>query len=107
MVSRLFLIVNIFKRIIDYFCYSLQIGPYSFTGEDSCEFQVHGSPAVIAALLDTLGAIGGLRAAGRGEFTKRAFYAGKLDLTEVEGLADLIHAETEYQRKQVNYSHYV
>lgn len=52
----------------------------------------------------------GLRSAQPGEFTKRAFYAGKLDLTEVEGLADLIHAETEYQRKQVyktKYSHLI
>ncbi|XP_067642596.1 tRNA modification GTPase GTPBP3, mitochondrial [Eurosta solidaginis] len=75
-------------------------GPYSFTGEDSCEFQVHGSLAVIAAMLDALGRIPGLRPAGAGEFTKRAFYGGKLDLTEVEGLADLIHSETEAQRKQ-------
>lgn len=76
-------------------------GPKSFTGEDSCEFQIHGGPAIIAKMLDTLMAMHGLRAAEPGEFTKRAFYAGKLDLTEVEGLADLIHAETESQRKQV------
>lgn len=76
-------------------------GPNSFTGEDSCEFQIHGGPAVITALLTCLSSITGCRPAQRGEFTKRAFYAGKLDLTEVEGLADLIHAETEYQRKQV------
>ncbi|KAJ6635908.1 tRNA modification GTPase GTPBP3, mitochondrial [Pseudolycoriella hygida] len=75
-------------------------GPKSFTGEDCCEFQVHGGPAIIVALLDALNSMKGLRAAKPGEFTKRAFYAGKMDLTEVEGLADLIHAETEQQRKQ-------
>ncbi|ALC47286.1 CG18528 [Drosophila busckii] len=75
-------------------------GPASFTGEDACEFQVHGSLAVIAAMLDALGQLPGLRPAQPGEFTKRAFFGGKLDLTEVEGLADLIHAETEAQRKQ-------
>ena len=78
-------------------------GPYSFTGEDCCEFQVHGSIAVVAALLDALGKVPGLRTAAAGEFTKRAFFGGKLDLIEVEGLADLIHAETEAQRKQVVY----
>lgn len=75
-------------------------GPFSFTGEDSCEFQVHGSIAVISAMLDALGGVPGLRQAKPGEFTKRAFFGGKLDLTEVDGLADLIHSETEAQRKQ-------
>ncbi|XP_023290896.2 tRNA modification GTPase GTPBP3, mitochondrial [Lucilia cuprina] len=75
-------------------------GPASYTGEDSCEFQVHGSLAVIAAMMDALGHVTGLRPATPGEFTKRAFFGNKLDLTEVEGLADLIHAETEAQRKQ-------
>ncbi|XP_014249731.1 tRNA modification GTPase GTPBP3, mitochondrial [Cimex lectularius] len=75
-------------------------GPKSFTGEDCCEFQVHGGPAVISSVLDALGKINGLRPAEQGEFTKRAFYSGKLDLTSVEGLADLINAETENQRKQ-------
>lgn len=79
----------------------LILGPKSFTGEDSCEFQVHGGSAIIASLLDALNSMQGLTAAKPGEFTKRAFYAGKMDLTEVEGLADLIHAETEQQRKQV------
>lgn len=77
-------------------------GPASFTGEDSCEFQVHGSLAVISAMMDALGHISGLRPATPGEFTKRAFFGNKLDLTKVEGLADLIHAETEAQRKQVH-----
>uniref|UniRef100_A0A1B0GDQ1 TrmE-type G domain-containing protein n=1 Tax=Glossina morsitans morsitans TaxID=37546 RepID=A0A1B0GDQ1_GLOMM len=75
-------------------------GPSSYTGEDCCEFQVHGSLAVIAALLENLGKLPGLRHAVPGEFTRRAFINNKLDLTEVDGLADLIHAETEAQRKQ-------
>lgn len=74
--------------------------PKSFTGEDSCEFQVHGGTAVVSALLNALSRVEGLRPAEPGEFTKRAFYNGKMDLTEVEGLADLIHAETEFQRRQ-------
>ncbi|XP_053695663.1 tRNA modification GTPase GTPBP3, mitochondrial [Sabethes cyaneus] len=75
-------------------------GPNSFTGEDSVEFHVHGGPAVISAMYDSLASMDGVRLAEPGEFTKRAFYAGKMDLTEVEGLADLIDAETEAQRKQ-------
>lgn len=74
--------------------------PKSFTGEDSCEFQVHGGPAVVAALLKALSSVEGLRPAQPGEFTRRAFFNGKMDLSEVEGLADLIHAETEHQRRQ-------
>lgn len=75
-------------------------GPHSFTGEDSVEFHIHGGPAVITAVLQALGSVPGMRPAEAGEFTRRAFHAGKLDLTEVEGLGDLIHAETEAQRKQ-------
>lgn len=75
-------------------------GPHSFTGEDSAEFQVHGGPSVVTSLLNALGELPGLRHAEPGDFAKRAFFNGKLDLTEVEGLADLIHAETEAQRKQ-------
>ncbi|KAJ8911652.1 hypothetical protein NQ315_005998 [Exocentrus adspersus] len=75
-------------------------GPRSFTGEDSFELQVHGGVAVINAVLDALGSIDRLRLAEPGEFTRRAFHNGKLDLTEVEGLADLLQAETELQRKQ-------
>ena len=75
-------------------------GPASFTGEDVVEFQVHGGSAVVKAILDALGTIEDLRPAKAGEFTKRAFRSGKLNLTEVEGLADLINAETEYQRRQ-------
>ena len=74
--------------------------PRSFTGEDSAEFQVHGSRAVLAALLDALSAVPGCRPAEPGEFTRRAFLNGKLDLAAVEGLADLIDAQTEVQRRQ-------
>lgn len=74
--------------------------PASFTGEDVAELHVTGGPAVVAALLRALGAIQGLRPAEPGEFTRRAFDNGKLDLTEAEGLADLIDAETEAQRRQ-------
>ena len=74
-------------------------GPASFTGEDSAEFHLHGGPAVIEAAIEALTALG-LRAAEPGEFTRRAFENGKLDLTEAEGLADLIDAETAAQRSQ-------
>lgn len=75
-------------------------GPHSFTGEDSAEFHIHGGPAVITSVLHGLGSLPGVRPAEAGEFTRRAFHAGKLGLTEVEGLGDLIHAETEAQRRQ-------
>ncbi|XP_072130438.1 tRNA modification GTPase GTPBP3, mitochondrial isoform X1 [Mobula birostris] len=74
--------------------------PRSFTGEDCCEFHVHGGSAVVSGVLQSLGSLPGLHPAEAGEFTKRAFQNGKLDLTEVEGLGDLIHAETEAQRRQ-------
>jgi tRNA modification GTPase len=75
-------------------------GPHSATGEDVAEFQVHGGRAVVAAVFDALAAIDGLRPAEPGEFTRRAFENGKLDLTEAEGLDDLIHADTDRQRRQ-------
>ncbi|XP_033750797.1 tRNA modification GTPase GTPBP3, mitochondrial-like [Pecten maximus] len=75
-------------------------GPDSFTGEDCTEYHVHGGPAVVTEMAKVLGSLDGVRPAEAGEFTKRAFSNGKLDLTEVEGLGDLIHAETEAQRKQ-------
>lgn len=74
--------------------------PNSETGEDVAELQGHGGPAVIAAILDALGSLDGLRMAEPGEFTRRGFENGKLDLTAVEGLADLVSAETEAQRRQ-------
>lgn len=76
-------------------------GPKSFTGEDCCEFQVHGGLAVISSILNGLQNVPNLRPAEPGEFTRRAFNGGKLDLTEVEGLSDLLQAETEMQRRQV------
>ena len=65
------------------------------------ELHVHGGPAVVRAVLDALCSIDGVRLAEAGEFTRRAFELGKVDLTEAEGLADLLSAETEAQRKQV------
>lgn len=74
-------------------------GPASSTGEDVAELQCHGGRAVTDAVLGALGGISGLRPAVAGEFTRRAFDHGRIDLTEAEGLADLIEAETESQRK--------
>jgi len=73
-------------------------GPGSFTGEDCAEFHLHGGRAVVDRLLDELSGFDGLRMAEAGEFSRRAFGNGKLDLTEAEGLADLIASETEAQR---------
>lgn len=75
-------------------------GPASATGEDVTEFHVHGGRAVLAALLVAISNIPNTRAAEPGEFTRRAFENGKLDLTEAEGLDDLIHADTDRQRRQ-------
>ncbi|WP_299825844.1 tRNA uridine-5-carboxymethylaminomethyl(34) synthesis GTPase MnmE [uncultured Roseobacter sp.] len=75
-------------------------GPHSFTGEDVIELHVHGSISVVQAVLAELGVQDDLRLAEPGEFTRRALENGKLDLAQVEGLADLIDAETEAQRKQ-------
>jgi tRNA modification GTPase len=75
-------------------------GPHSFTGEDMAELHLHGGLAVVSAVLEALANDSLLRAAEPGEFTRRAFDNDKLDLSEVEGLADLIAAETEAQRRQ-------
>jgi tRNA modification GTPase len=75
-------------------------GPNSFTGEDVVEFHLHGSTAVVSALLSSLSEVDGARLAEPGEFTRRALENNKLDLSQVEGLADLIDAETEAQRRQ-------
>ncbi|MGH6818349.1 MAG: tRNA uridine-5-carboxymethylaminomethyl(34) synthesis GTPase MnmE [Methylovirgula sp.] len=75
-------------------------GPGSFTGEDCAEFHIHGGTAVVAAMIAALADFVKTRPAEAGEFTRRAFENGKLDLTEVEGLADLVDAETEAQRRQ-------
>jgi len=75
-------------------------GPASFTGEDVAELHVHGGPAVVAVIIDAALSVQGVRLAEPGEFTRRAFENGKLDLAEAEGLADLVDAETEGQRRQ-------
>ena len=74
--------------------------PASETGEDVAELQLHGGYAVVAGVLKALGTVEGCRMAEPGEFTRRAFENGKLDLTAVEGLGDLIAAETAAQRRQ-------
>ncbi|WP_339768962.1 tRNA uridine-5-carboxymethylaminomethyl(34) synthesis GTPase MnmE [uncultured Pseudosulfitobacter sp.] len=74
--------------------------PHSFTGEDVIELHLHGSIAILQRVLTVLGQIDGLRLAEPGEFTRRALENGKMDLAQVEGLADLIDAETEFQRAQ-------
>jgi tRNA modification GTPase len=75
-------------------------GPHSFTGEEVVECHLHGSHAVIRQMLETLGQVEGLRPAEAGEFTRRAFLNGKMDLMEAEGLADLIDAQTSQQKSQ-------
>lgn len=75
-------------------------GPASFTGEDVVELHVHGGRAVVDSVFDALVAMPGLRLAEPGEFTRRAFENGKLDLTEAEGIADLVDAETRAQQRQ-------
>ncbi|RWQ29952.1 MAG: tRNA uridine-5-carboxymethylaminomethyl(34) synthesis GTPase MnmE [Mesorhizobium sp.] len=74
-------------------------GPNSFTGEDIAEFHVHGGRAVVAKMLETIAGFDGVRHAEPGEFTRRAFLNGKVDLVETEALADLVNAETEAQRR--------
>ena len=80
-------------RVIDHCCAIYTPGPHSYTGEDTVEFHCHGSPAVLAAGLDALYR-SGARPAKRGEFTKRAFLNGQMDLTSAEAVIDLIEAET-------------
>lgn len=75
-------------------------GPRSFTGEDQAELHIHGGLATRAAILKALGTIPNCRPAQAGEFTRRAFLNGRMDLSQVEGLADVIDAETEAQRRQ-------
>ena len=80
-------------RTIDSCCVIVSRGPHSYTGEDTVEFHCHGSPAVLAAGLESL-YLAGAKPAKRGEFTKRAFLNGKLDLTQAEAVIDLIEADT-------------
>ena len=87
------------NEVLDQALVLLFPGPNSFTGEDCVEIQLHGSLAVVDAVFAELDATPGLRPAEAGEFSKRAFDNGKMDLLEVEGLADLLKAETEMQRR--------
>lgn len=87
-------------RLVDEGLALFMPGPHSYTGEDTLELYLHGGPAVIKHSLDTLTRQPGVRLAEPGEFTRRAFEAGKLDLTEAEGVADIIEAETEAQKAQ-------
>lgn len=80
-------------RVIDEAMVTISHGPHSYTGEDTAEFHCHGSPAVLAAALESLFAKGA-RQAGPGEFTKRAFLHGQMDLSQAEAVIDLIEAET-------------
>src|SRR5690606_1521506 len=73
--------------------------PHSFTGENILEIQCHGSRAVLQELMQSLRCLPGFRPAEPGEFSRRAFHHGKMDLTQVEGLADLIAAETALQKR--------
>ncbi|MCF8466821.1 MAG: tRNA uridine-5-carboxymethylaminomethyl(34) synthesis GTPase MnmE [Sneathiella sp.] len=91
---------SIDKSIIDQSLVLFFPAPHSFTGEDVAELHLHGGPAVLTALFEELSGIEGLRPALPGEFTRRAFEHGKMDLTEAEGLGDLINAETEAQARQ-------
>jgi tRNA modification GTPase len=75
-------------------------GPGSFTGEDCAELHLHGSPAIVSAVMELLAKWPGARPAEPGEFTQRAFLNGKMDLVEIEGLADLLEARTAAQRRQ-------
>lgn len=74
-------------------------GPHSFTGEDVVEFHIHGGVAIVNAIYNALGSLSFFRPAEAGEFTRRAFENDKLDLTSIEGLADMLNAETEAQRR--------
>ena len=88
------------NRFIDQALILIFSKPYSFTGENVVEFHLHGSSAVVSSVIKLLGNFKGLRSAEAGEFTRCALDNGKLDLAQVEGLADLIDAETDAQHKQ-------
>ncbi len=88
------------EKILDQVILLFMRGPYSSTGEDVCEIHCHGSRAVIDAIMEQLERASGFRLASPGEFTKRGFLNGKMDLSGVEGLADLIDAQTPAQLHQ-------
>ena len=87
------------KQVLDKSLVLYFRAPYSFTGEDILEIQCHGSKAVLNSVFKTISSFDNVRLAEAGEFSKRAFYNNKMDLTEAEGLADLIDAETIEQQK--------
>jgi tRNA modification GTPase len=87
------------ERLLDRGIVAFLPGPGTATGEDVAELHLHGGRAVVAAVEAALGAMAGLRRAEPGEFTRRAFANGRIDLAEAEGLADLLSAETELQRR--------
>ena len=91
--------ISVAAEVIDRGLVAWFPSPQSFTGEDCAELQVHGSPAVVRGLLRHISSHQSVRLAEAGEFTRRAFENGRLDLTAVEGLGDLINAETETQRR--------
>ncbi|MFA7441025.1 MAG: tRNA uridine-5-carboxymethylaminomethyl(34) synthesis GTPase MnmE [Sphingomonadaceae bacterium] len=91
---------NAAQQVIDRALIIIFPGPRSFTGEDVVEIHCHGSPAVVIAVQQLLGSLDGLRPAEPGEFTRRAFETGRIDLTQAEALSDLLAAETEAQRDQ-------
>lgn len=88
------------RILLDHALVTFFEGPRSFTGEDTAEISLHGGRAVVRGVMDALSTIQGLRLADPGEFTRRAFLNGKIDLTGAEAVADLIHAETALQRVQ-------
>ncbi len=91
---------NVSRETLDHALVIYFAAPASFTGEDVVEYHVHGGPAVIASVLEVLGKQKGHRMAAPGEFTRRAFENGRMDLTAAEAVADLIHAETQAQKLQ-------
>jgi tRNA modification GTPase len=88
-----------FKFVLMFFCFATAPAPRSFTSEDVLELHIHSGRAVITAILSSLSRIRGCRPAERGEFTRRAYENGKFDLTQVEGITDIVDADTEEQRK--------
>jgi tRNA modification GTPase len=94
------LISNSDQTILDHCLVAVFPAPASFTGEHMAEFHLHGSRAVVASVINEFLTIPGLRPADAGEFTRRAFQKGKLDLTAAEAIADLVNADTEQQRRQ-------
>lgn len=88
------------NELLDKACVLLFKGPFSFTGEDMAELHIHGGPAVIRAVLNAISSTDcNVQYAEAGDFSRRSYENGKLDLTQAEGIYDIINAETEEQRK--------